>query len=67
MKNYAIHWKCAVTGRIGTGTILFEKEQAERLAAELNDKHPDIDHEAVIPAPPSPEPGAAEQVTPLSG
>jgi len=64
MKTYAIHWKCTVTGRIGTGTILFEREQAERLAAELNDKHPDIDHEAVIPAPASAEPGAAEQVPP---
>ena len=67
MKTYAIHWKCTVTGRIGTGTILFEREQAERLAAELNDKHPDIDHEAVIPAPPSAEAAAAEQVPPLSG
>ena len=67
MKTYVIRWKCTVTGRIGSGTMLFEKEQAERLAAELNEKHPDIDHEAVIPAPPSSEPGAAEQVTPLSG
>ena len=67
MKTYAIRWKCTVTGRIGTGTKLFEKEQAERLVTELNEKHPDIDHEAVIPAPPSSEPGAAEQVTPLSG
>jgi len=67
MKTYAIHWKCTVTGRIGTGTTLFEREQAESLASELNEKHPDIDHEAIIPAPPSDEPGAAEPVPPLSG
>ena len=67
MKTYAIRWKCSVTGRSGTGTILFEREQAERLVTELNEKHPDIDHEAVIPATPSAEPGAAEPVPPQSG
>ena len=51
MKTYAIHWKSSVTGTIGTGTKRFEKEEAERLATELNEKYPDIDHEAVIPAP----------------
>ena len=56
MKTYAIHWKCSVTGRIGIGTRLFEKEAADRLAAELNDKYPDIEHEAAIPAPPAVEP-----------
>jgi hypothetical protein len=48
---------------IGTGTLLFEKEAAERLATELNEKYPEIDHESVIPAPPSAEvaePAAAE-------
>jgi len=51
MKTYAIHWKSSVTGTIGTGTKRFEKEDAERLVAELNENYPDIDHEAVIPAP----------------
>jgi hypothetical protein len=32
MKTYAIHWKSSVTGTIGTGTKLFEKKEAERLA-----------------------------------
>ena len=51
MKTYAIHWKSNVTGTVGTGTKRFDKEDAERLATELNENYPDIDHEAVIPAP----------------
>jgi hypothetical protein len=49
MKTHAIHWKSAVSGQTGTGKKLFEKDAAERLATELNDEYPDIDHEAVIP------------------
>jgi len=60
MKTHAIHWKSTVSGKIGTGTRLFEKEEAERLATELNDYYPDIDHDAVIPVPPSAEPALAE-------
>jgi hypothetical protein len=60
MKTYAIHWKSTVTGTIGTGTKRFEKEAAERLATELNESYPEIDHEAVIPALPGAEPPAAE-------
>jgi hypothetical protein len=40
-----------VSGQIGTGTKRFEKKEAERLAAELNEDYPDINHEAVIPVP----------------
>ena len=58
MKTYAIHWKSSVTGTIGTGTRLFEKEEAEHLAKELNEDYPDIDHEAVIPAPSATTPAA---------
>ena len=60
MKTHAIHWKSTVSGRIGTGTKLFEKKKAERLAIELNEGYPDIDHDAVIPVPPSAEPALAE-------
>ena len=60
MKTHAIHWKSTVSGSIGTGTKLFAKGEAERLAAELNEKYPEIDHEAVIPAPPSAEPAVVE-------
>jgi len=49
MKTYAIHWKSTATGRIGTGSKLFEKEEAEQLAVELNGEHPEFEHEAVIP------------------
>ena len=56
MKTHAIHWKSTTTGTIGTGKKLFEKEEAERLAAELNEKFPDIDHEAVLRTPEPLEP-----------
>jgi hypothetical protein len=64
MKTYAIHWKSSVTGAIGTGTKLFEKKAAEQLATELNDQFPDIDHEALIPVPPAPEPADPNQPSP---
>lgn len=64
MKTYAIHWKSSVTGTIGTGTKLFEKKEAERLAMELNESYPDIDHEAVIPVPPAAEPADSNQPSP---
>ena len=51
MKTHAIHWKSTVTGTIGTGTKRFEKEEAERLANELNESYPEIFHEAIIPSP----------------
>jgi hypothetical protein len=36
MKTHAIRWKFPVSGKIGTGTKLFEKEEAEHLAKDLN-------------------------------
>lgn len=63
MKAYAIHWKSSVTGTAGTGTKRFEKEEAERLASELNESYPEIAHEAVIPAPAAADPVAAEPVS----
>jgi len=60
MKTHAILWKSTVSGKIGTGTRLFEKEEAERLATELNEDFPDIDHDAVIPVPSSARTAVAE-------
>ncbi len=60
MKTHAIHWKSTVSGKIGTGTRLFEKKEAKRLATELNKDYPDIDHDAVISVPASAEPALAE-------
>ena len=51
MKTYAIRWKSAVSGQIGTGTKLFEQREAERVAAELNESYPETDHEVVTPIP----------------
>ena len=49
-----------MTGGIGTGTKLFAKEEAERVAAELNEDYPDIKHEAIIPPPPAAEPAGVK-------
>ncbi|MGD0615674.1 MAG: hypothetical protein ABSA69_09570 [Verrucomicrobiota bacterium] len=51
MKAYTIHWKSTVNGRIGAGTFLFDKEEAESLADELNRSYPGICHEAVLSLP----------------
>ena len=64
MKTYAIHWKSSVTGTMGTGTKRFEKEEAERLARELNESYPEINHEPVIPVLIAAEPPTAKPVTP---
>jgi hypothetical protein len=62
MKTYSIHWKSSVTGTSGTGTNLLEQREAERLAKELNEKYPEIDHVAVIPATPVTESAVPEPV-----
>ena len=46
-KTYVIQWKSTVNGRAGRGTKLFEREEAERLVAELNQEYPQIVHECV--------------------
>jgi hypothetical protein len=63
MKTYAIHWKSSVTGTVGTGTKRFDKEDAERLAAELNESYPEIHHEVVIPVSKPDEPSPAETIS----
>jgi hypothetical protein len=67
MKTHAIYWKSTVTGTIGTGTKLFEKPEAERLATALNESYPDIDHEGVIPESPVPVPKDLNQPGPQVG
>jgi hypothetical protein len=53
MKTHIIHWVSLVTGGIGTGKKLFEREEAEQLAVELNSNYPDIEHKAVPAVPPA--------------
>ena len=65
MKTHSIHWKSRDTGTVGTGTKLFEREEAEHLAEELNEKFPDIDHKAVVHTP-RPEPPAVNEPLPPS-
>jgi hypothetical protein len=60
MKTHAIHWKSAVSGQSGTGKKLFDKNEAERLATELNEDYPDIDHEAVSHVPAAAESALAK-------
>ncbi|HSU54471.1 MAG TPA: hypothetical protein VLT36_10455 [Candidatus Dormibacteraeota bacterium] len=50
--SYVIQWKSKVNGRAGKGTKLFEKQEAERLAEELNGQYPQIEHQAVPFEPP---------------
>jgi hypothetical protein len=45
-KAYVIYWKSKVNGRSGKGTLYFDREEAEKLAAELNRDYPEIEHEA---------------------
>ena len=45
-KSYVIQWKSTVNGRTGRGTKLFDWEQAQELADELNQEYPNIQHEA---------------------
>jgi hypothetical protein len=60
-KTHVIRWKSTMTGGTGIGTKLFDQEEAERVAAELNTDYPDIQHEAIIPPPPVvPPPPVAE-------
>lgn len=51
MKTHTIHWKSRSNGRMGAGTRLLEKEEAEQLAQELNRAYPGIYHEAVYALP----------------
>jgi hypothetical protein len=45
--DHVITWRSKVNGRAATGTKLFTKNEAEKLAAELNEDHPEIEHTAI--------------------
>ena len=61
--SYVIQWKSKVNGRAGRGSKQFDKEEAERLVAELNNEYPQIEHQAV-PANSSESEPVAETVVP---
>ena len=46
-KTYAITWWAPNRGRSGIGAKRFSKEEAEALAAQLNDEHEDLLHRAI--------------------
>ena len=46
-KKFVIQWQSTVNGRAGRGTKQFERDEAERLAQELNQEYPQIHHEIV--------------------
>lgn len=65
--SYVIQWKSKVNGRAGRGSKQFDKEEAERLVAELNHEYPQIEHQAVPAGSGEPEPTqepVAETVVP---
>lgn len=43
-KTYVIEWKSKTNGRVGRGTTLFDRQEAEALAEELNRDYPEIEH-----------------------
>ena len=45
--SFVIYWKSKVNGRTGRGTRQFSRDEADRLAEELNREYPEIEHEAV--------------------
>ncbi len=47
-QTYLIAWKCQTNGRIGRSTNPLTLKQAQRLAAQLNQEHPDFEH---VPVP----------------
>jgi hypothetical protein len=44
-KTYVIAWKSFSRGTSGRGKTLFSHEEADQVAAELNQEHPDFLHE----------------------
>lgn len=46
-KTYAIFWLAPETQRFGLGKARFTRDEAEMLAAELNDEHPTFIHTAI--------------------
>ena len=55
--SYIIQWRSLVNGRTGKGSKLFQRSEAEQLAAELNREYPEIHHE-VVPANTEPQGGS---------
>jgi hypothetical protein len=54
-KTFVIQWKSKVNGRAGRGTKTFQKEEAARLADELNREYPQIEHQIIEAQPVSRE------------
>ena len=50
-KRHAIRWTSRTSGRKGTGTNRLSRDEAEKLAAELNQEYPDIEHVVVLVGP----------------
>ena len=46
-KTYVISWRSRSGPAIGQGKKLLERDEAERLAEELNQEYPDFVHEAI--------------------
>jgi hypothetical protein len=63
-KSFVIQWASKTNGRMGKGTTVFEREDAERLTEELNRDYPDIHHE-VVAAPDRAENGEPAGVVPV--
>ena len=57
-KTYMIRWRSKVNGRIGTGSRLFERQEASDFADQLNADYPEIEHEVTEVSSETPPPSS---------
>jgi hypothetical protein len=66
MENtYVIAWKSKSRGSVGRGNTLFSREEAEQVARELNQDHPNFIHEPVNVDPSAAVTTPPEIITPF--
>ena len=58
-KTYVVAWRSRSSASFGQSKKLYKREEAERLAEELNQTHPNFIHEA-LNLPPAAPAGPAE-------
>lgn len=61
--RFVIQWKSKANGRVGRGSKTFTRNEAEQLAAELNQDYPEIEHQAVDAPPEGAEAETTQQPT----
>ncbi len=65
-KTYVIVWKARKSGRTGQGTKHLDRQEANALAAELNEQFPEYEHMLLNTADPEAKPLPPSLVQPLT-